>query len=361
MTFRNRVLSIAATTVAVLVAGAGLTAPDRPAVATVTPTASYVGSAPPRRIVVVISVDGLGAGVLSQLAPAQIPAFSRMRRWGASTLDARSAVERTRTLPNHTSMMTGRSVFGVKGHRVGINKDDGGTLAGRAGYYIPGIFDAAHDGGLRTGLFTSKRKFRYLRRSWDAEHGAPDVVGADDGRDKISRFLQSDPATLVRRLNSRLRTDPLDLTFLHVELPDDAGHRHGWLTTPYLDAVRRTDTLLGRILDTITYDEALRRRTVVVLTADHGGPGGSRDHEDSWRYANYRVPFLVWGAGVQPGAGLYRLNPSRVWPGLKQPSYAASARPVRVLDVARLATALLGLPPLRGADQMGTSPLRLSD
>lgn len=336
------------------------------AVAGITPAAGGSGAAAPpaladdlpRRVVVAVTVDGLAPRALVRLGPARTPAFARLVREGASTYNARTTYESTSTLPNHASMMTGRRVLGEAGHQVDVNRDPGGTLASRAGHYIAGIFDVAHDRSRRTALYTSKGKFRFLRRSWDADHGAPDRVGVNNGRDKLTRFLLEDADVLVSRLISRLRNRPDQLSFLHLALPDAAGHRYGWMSPAYLDSVRQTDALLGRVLRTIAARPALRARTTVVVTADHGGIAGTTSHGDPSRYSDYRVPFLVWGPGVRWGADLYTLNPQRRRPGYRQPWYFA-ARPIRNIDLARLATSRLALPGVPGGDIMGTEPLRL--
>ena len=63
-----------------------------------------------KRRVLVISVDGLRSSVLKELDAAEIPTLTRLRREGAGTLDARTVVEQTETLPDHTSMITGRRI-----------------------------------------------------------------------------------------------------------------------------------------------------------------------------------------------------------------------------------------------------------
>lgn len=51
------------------------------------------------------------------------------RHQGARTPNARTAVEATRTMPNHTSMLTGRRVdTDLGGHGVTFNTDNGSTV-----------------------------------------------------------------------------------------------------------------------------------------------------------------------------------------------------------------------------------------
>jgi hypothetical protein len=330
---------------------------ERPAAAE--PAAARVGSMPaPRRYVVAISVDALNSRALVRLGRRGTPAIHRLLREGAGTLNARTAYEQTHTLPNHTGMMTGRRVLGRRGHHVTFNADDGRTLAAVNGHYVPGIFDAVHDRHGGTALYTSKEKFTFLERSWDARHGARDTVGVDNGRDKIGRFVLAGSPTLVDRLTRQLRRSPARLSFLHLAEPDVAGHAYGCMSGAYLAAVRSTDRRIGRVLRTIRGDRGLRGRTTVVLTADHGCPPGRRHHDDAALRANYQVPFVVWGAGVRRGADLYALNPSRADPGRRRPGYAGP-QPVRNLDLADLVERRLGLPAVPGG-VVGTRTLRVS-
>jgi hypothetical protein len=56
----------------------------------------------------------------------------------------------------------------------------------------------------------------------------------------------------------------------------------------------------------------------------------------------------VWGAGVEPGADLYDLNPQLADPGDAQPGYD-DPPPVRNGFVANLVTQVLGLDPVDGS------------
>ena len=68
-------------------------------------------TAPPPIYVVQISVDGLKPQYLQQLLDAgQAPNFAKLKAEGAWTLNARTDYDWTITLPNHTSMLTGRPV-----------------------------------------------------------------------------------------------------------------------------------------------------------------------------------------------------------------------------------------------------------
>ena len=303
-----------------------------------------------------ISIDGLNPDAIRQLGVARTPALHRMMAEGASTLNARTAYERTETLPNHTGMLTGRRVLSSRGHHIDFNVDNGGTVHEEAGRYATSLFDVVHNRGGRTALYSAKEKFALYDRSWGPEHGAEDPVGADHGTDKIDHYYLGTSRGITDKVVRRLETDPLEAMFLHIALPDRAGHEFGFMGTRYLDAVERSDRLVGKVLDAVTA-QYLRNRVTVVLTSDHGG--AKVGHYDADSLANYRIPFLAWGAGVARGTDLYELNSERTDPGTGRPHYR-DAPPIRNTDLASLVTTLLGHRAVPGGQLRGTTPLSLS-
>jgi len=351
------VRSAAALLCVVLAACSSTGSGDEPRATTPRPSASASGptpapaptartDAPP--VVLAISVDGLNPDAIGLLGPAGLPTLHRLIDEGASTLNARTSRELTITLPNHTGMMTGRRVDGPRGTSVTFNEDDGRTLEAVHGGYVPGLFDVAHDRGVHTALFAEKDKFRFLVRSWDRAHGAADVTGTDEGRDKIDAAAIAPADELVDDVAAAMGGAGPRLVFWHLAAPDVAGHANGWLTPAYLAAVRETDRRIGEVLATLDADPALAARTTIILTADHGGPRDQRQHGDATLAADYRIPFVVWGRGVSPGTDLYALDGTRADPGGGRPGYAG-LQPIRNLDVADTALGLLGLPELPDA------------
>ncbi len=322
--------------------------------ATQGPSGSQATVADKRPRVVVVSVDGLNPEALTPLLQQPDSAFARLTAEGAHTLNARTLAEVTRTLPNHTGMMTGRPVLGIGGTGVTFNEDDGSTLSATAGHYVPGIFDVAHDRGVHTALYAEKDKFNFLVRSWDSEHGAPDSTGADDGRDKIDDVLVGPPEEVLAASLRQIESGADGLVFLHLAGPDKAGHAEGFMSEPYLRAVEEADTQVAEVMRAIESSRAIRPRTTLIVTADHGGRGP--EHEDASSPDNYRIPLFVWGAGAGRG-DLYALNPARRDPAQTRPGYAGP-QPVRNEDVANLALHTLGLPVLTGTFGAG-DPLRI--
>jgi hypothetical protein len=336
MRLRPTVLASVVTLALLAPAGAARSQTMEPAPVLAEVTGKVLGPTSATRVLA-ISVDGLNTDAIRKLGRDGAPAFHRMIDEGASTLNARTEFEQTVTLPNHTSMMTGRRIDrDLGGH--GVTWDDDRrrmTVQKGAGHPVSSIFNVTHaDGGL-TALFSTKEKFALYDRSWPRA---------------IDRFTtDEDQPALVRAARRDLVRSTRTFTFLHMSLPDQAGHAYGGMTPQYLDAVRATDRLLGTLLAAVDRHAELARDLVVVLTADHGFAPGVRDHSARRRLANYRIPFLVWGAGVG-GADLYALNADYRDPGTRRPGYVAARQPVRNGDVANLAADLLGLAAVPGSE-----------
>ena len=298
--------------------------------------------------VIAISIDGLNPRAIQELGKARTPTFHRLMREGAYTLNARTVREQTSTMPNHTAMLTGRRVDAKHGgHGYTDNFDNGSTVHKAAGHYVASVFDVVHDNGGSTAMFASKAKFRLYKRTWNTD-GAPDRTGRNNGRAKIDRVtIDRNNTRLVGRFTAELRRSPREFTFVHLSLPDRAGHAHRFMSKEYLDAVQRTDRLLGRILNTVADRPALRRNTLVLLTADHGGRGAA--HYTASNLQNYRIPFIAWGPGVPAGRDLYGLSSSVDSPGRSRTDYRGK-QPIRNADIANLATDALDLPRVPGSE-----------
>lgn len=306
--------------------------------------------------VIHISVDGLRPDAITTLGPVDAPNFYRMRTQGAFTDNARADYAITVTLPDHASQLTGRVVFGTKGHGWGGDEDPkpGQTLASNKSSYVAGVFDVVHDNGLRTGEYAGKTKFSLFATTWNATNGAPDAIGTDQGKNKIDRFVinTNDSAVLVATLATDMMARPMQYVFLHLTDPDTTGHSNGWggLTpaAPYLNTIKDMDCRLGSIFAMIDHNTQLVGRTAIILTADHGGFG--KDHADAAQLEDYAIPFYVWGPGVLPGADLYALNAgNRLDLGKGRTNYSAVVQPIRNGEAANVALKLLGLGPVPGS------------
>lgn len=308
--------------------------------------------------VILISVDGLRPDAIRTLGPERVPAFYRLRREGSFTDNARTAVDYTITLPNHTGMITGRLVTGEDGHNWTINRDTefppGITLHSQKGSYLNSVFSTAHDHGMRTALFASKSKFSLFDDSYNEENGAPDTTGVNNGRDKIDVYeSRSNSEKIIDHLERTMKKDRFDFLMVHIRNPDTAGHVFSWndrVPSPYMSAVKKADELLDDIFEQIDSEPAWNGRTYIVLTADHGGPVGLNQHKAEKDSENYTVPYYVWGPGIPAGGDLYEMNPdSRKDPGTANPKPGEGIPPIRNAGAGNLCLFLLGLPSIEGS------------
>ncbi len=322
------------------------------------PSPGHAGRTMQVQYVIVISIDGLRPDAITTLGSEQVPNLYRFRNEGAWTDHARTDLDYTLTLPNHTTMLTARQVALGVGHNWTTNSDPAAneTIHSNKGSYVASVFDVAHDYGLRTGAYVSKSKFVVYKQSYNAANGAPDVTGPDNGKDKIDYYrYDSNTYDLTADFISAMRSDPFHFSLLHLRDPDAEGHSTGWMERRYLGTIWEMDLMLGNLFDLVENDPALNGNTVIILTSDHGGTGTG--HSNPATPEHYKIPFYVWGAGVADGADLYTLNSgTRLDPGSRRPTYSASLPPVRNGDAANLALSLLGLPAIPGstinADEM---------
>lgn len=305
-----------------LVSVAGLVQPDgvwkrddRDKLAASSPTNGRVDR------VVVISVDGLASYAVT---PEAMPELTMLLEEGAGTLNART-IERTITLPNHTSMVTGRPALeALGGHGVDWNEDLVNAV-------VPGdidsVFTVLGEKDLESAVFAGKEKFSLWERSWP-----------------IDRFVVNTRLDeLLRGAIEDLETEDRAFTFIHVANPDAAGHASGWASRDYDLAVAQADTAIGRVIDAIRDTD-----TVVVVTADHGGIRHTNGHFDFTNPEAYTIPFVVWGITV-PHGDLYNLNADYEDPGVDPPTYDDAEPAVRNAAVANLVTDLLELPSVPGS------------
>ena len=310
-----------------------------------------------------ISMDGLRPDAITALGASNAPNFYRMRTEGSFTDNARTDYNYTNTIPNHATQLTGRGVSGASGHNWTLNgvPDPSQTLHNNKGSYVAGAFDVAHDNGLSTGLYNGKSKFIIFDQSYNETTGAPDVTGADDGQDKIDRYYYGSSSAILPTFIGEMNASPHNYSFLHFPHLDSAGHGSGFNPTPgsyYSNTIMLMDSYLGSVIDMVENHPDMAGRTVIALTADHGGTGTS--HGSSSTPTNYTIPFYVWGTGVVKGRDLYFLNTDvRTDPGGGSPYYD-SPQPIRNGDISNLGLGLLGLGAIPGSMMNSLQDLRVS-
>ncbi len=226
------------------------------------------------RRILLCSVDGMRPDAIEA---AGAPLFSRLIQEGSATLEAQTVMPSC-TLPCHTSMLRG-----VDTARHGITSNQFQPLVRP----VPSLLDLARGAGLRTGAFYNWEPLRDL---------------ADPGSVSVSycwgdcHSHDADQHVADAAIDSFRRQD-LQATFLYFGWVDEAGHKYGWMSEPYLEAVRGADACLTRVLEEL---EALGRldELTLLLLSDHGGHArthGTDSPED------ITIPWILWGDGIRPG------------------------------------------------------------
>ena len=241
----------------------------------------------PRRVsdhVIVISIDGLRPDAIEKFGAKTL---MRLMREGSYTLSARTIMP-SKTLPSHTSMLTG---LDADQHGITWNSDE----VDQHGHVdVPTIFSLAKAQGLRTAAFFSKTKFHHLEVPNTIDHVRSPKGGLLD-----SRWMADRTVSEVRKHLGDATQSP-NVMFVHIGEPDFAGHLFGWMGRIYGGAVREADHAVSRILESAD-DRFGPGNYTVIVTADHGGHDrnhGSSDPRDT------TIPWISWGKGVQPGAAL---------------------------------------------------------
>jgi len=255
------------------------------ATAVVRPVARATRDAAITEHVVLVSIDGLRPDAIETFGATTL---QRLMREGSYTLAARTIMP-SKTLPSHTSMLTGED---VDEHGVTWNTNQTGA---HGHVDVPTIFDVARREGLHTAAFFSKTKFEHLQRE-----GSLDYTQAPTNR---LWGLLSDKWPISKTLGDverYLGDNEPNLLFVHIGEPDYAGHADGWMTSTYGWAVRAADAAVARLLAMAdrTYGEG---NYTLVVTADHGGHGRSHGSSDP---RDVTIPWIAWGKGVKAGERL---------------------------------------------------------
>ena len=169
------------------------------------------------------------------------------------------------------------------------------------------------------------------------------------GRRSIGSSSTPTTPSLVAKLNTYLEAEPGEFVFLHIALPDEIGHKDGFMSDRYLAGVRATDeSRSARVLDTISARPALRRDTVVA--ADRRP---RRRRRIPLRPEQDReLPDPVHRLGTWSARRTRPVQPTTTTaasPGTARTTYEGP-QPIRNGEIANLATDVLGLPKVPGSE-----------
>lgn len=215
--------------------------------------------------VLLVLVDGMRS---ESMAAAEHPFYQELIDHSCYTLKGRTVMPSV-TLPCHMSLF-----HSVSADRHGILTNT----------YVPqvrpvnGICEVLKAQGKNCGMFFNWEELRDLSRP---------------GSLAISEFFSGRTFTyekanevLTDRVIELVKSDELpDFTFLYLGLVDAAGHKYGWMSQEYIEAVRSSIGCIQRIARLLPEDHQL------IVTADHGGH--DRIHGTDM-IEDMQIPIFFW-------------------------------------------------------------------
>jgi predicted AlkP superfamily pyrophosphatase or phosphodiesterase len=126
---------------------------------------------------------------------------------------------------------------------------------------------------MTTAFFSEKQKFQMFVDSYDDINGDVDLIGEDNGRNKIdfSSIIDTwnNPAVILSFVQ-QIHSNHFNYSFIHIADMDYAGHYYGWGTEIWYEQLEIVDQCLGWIFNIVDSDEEFSGKTAIILTADHG-------------------------------------------------------------------------------------------
>ena len=248
----------------------------------------FVMAAPRAEHVFIISLDGAKPAVVKE---SEVPVINKLTAEGAVTWEA-STIFPSKTLPSHTSMLTG---VGPDKHQVLWND----YMPIRGPVKVPTVFSLlrAKEPGAVTAMFVGKVKFRHLwlKDSLDMfDYGGPQTDSPVAGTPELEKSKVPSQG-VAKQAAPWIKEHKPRLAFIHLTDADSAGHASGWGSPEQKEALKVTDQALGQVIQAIK-DAGIADSSVVIVTADHGGHDKTHglDIPD-----DMHIPWIAWGKGVK--------------------------------------------------------------
>ena len=231
--------------------------------------------------VIIIGIDGMSPDGIKY---ADTPVMDKLMENGAFTMHARNVLP-TSSSPNWASMIMGA---GPEQHGITSNEWELDT------YVLPPV--VRNEAGIFPTIF-----WLIDQNDPEAEIGAI-YHWADFGRlfeksavDHDVTF-KNENKIVDESVTYIIDTQPKFL-FVHIDFVDGIGHKFGHGTEEYYGAVTKADQLIGKIVDSVK-SANMHEKTLVIISADHGGKGTSHGGES---LGEVEIPIILSGPTVKSG------------------------------------------------------------
>jgi len=114
----------------------------------------------------------------------------------------------------------------------------------------------------------------------------------------VVTFRQADNMVADEAIDYLTTRGP-DFAFLYMGFLDEAGHKYGWMTDGYYDALANSWRNIDRVV------EAVGEEYTVIIVADHGGHDRTHGFDLP---EDMTIPVIALGDAFQPGTQLENLN-----------------------------------------------------
>ena len=231
---------------------------------------------------IIFTIDGVRADAMKI---ANTPFLDQKISIGASSFTGKCILPSI-TTPNHASLF--RSVL-AEDHRIIDNYD----MAPQTQDF-PSLFDKVFDSGKSCAAIISylpllnayghceKLNFSLHKNiSLGIEHQIPDNYYVE-----LEKYVLAGADMIIE--------NDADLAHVYIEAPDVVGHKKGWMSKLYIQAVEQSDKLIESFINRLG-DKA--KDYQFFVTTDHGGHGyghGSDSDEDT------TIWFISFGADIKP-------------------------------------------------------------
>ena len=232
--------------------------------------------------VVIFGVDGLNVYRFDEV---ETPNFDKLKALGSWTFNAQ-ANETLSSSPNWRSILSGTTpdVHRVLKNGFKSNAYRSDPSCESAPLKFPSIFTLIKQRNrkARIGVFEHWGAFFRLYKG-----------------DPVNRhyWYEFKPDPNVKAAMRYYRKRDPELTFIHIDQCDHAGHAHGHESSEYLEAVKKADELLGTVISEIEEKDGFTETTLIVIS-DHGGKGHGHG---SGTPEGLTVPLIVVGPGIKQG------------------------------------------------------------
>ncbi len=232
----------------------------------------------PIKRVIVIGWDGAGSFVQHT----STPYLDQWMKRGASTLRAQTVS------PTISAQCWGSLLHGVSPDKHMLNNDIAADQRYPDDSPYPSFFKLAHEAypGRKLAAFTC----------WQPIMDG--IIEEGIGVHKVSLpdvELGEAVAEYIRN------NQDLYLLFVQFDYPDYAGHKFGFGTPDYLEAITETDRFSGKIFDAME-EAGWLDDSLVIITTDHGGGGLNPKGHGSDEPLDKTVFWTCAGPGIEAGS-----------------------------------------------------------